>query len=266
MKTRVSKKAVGVFVVSLLLLLLLVVMTSNGPAPLQPDSASECALTSVLPTPVPYIDDYLDMPMEELEDVPLTPIRHPQPSNQTPLVSGGGGVPMPWEIAAFTPHLPIYSPNPPTGPHAPYTPPQPGGSSNGACAFGHEGDSVLSGNTTNPIETRTDGDDERRYDAHKEHLYESWVSLKDDAQIVPDTVAALHTNALAQQLAREIDTELARVQAIFRATGSNHRPGDYRKLVDYLIYFEWLSADARTLNKVNIGIGNGNVLVLEREY
>jgi hypothetical protein len=180
---------------------------------------------------------------------------------------------MPWEIAAFTPHLPIYSPNPPTGQLSPFTPPQPGGAapSNLEYCLGHDGDSVLSGNTTHPMETQTDGDDEaqsvekRRYDAHKTHIYESWVLLKKDGLLIEDTAAALHNNELAIRLGEEFDAESARVQAIFRATGSNHRPNDYHRLVSLLTTFEWLSADARTLNKVNIGIGNGNVLVIERE-
>ena len=273
MKTRVSKKAVGVFVVSLLLLLLLVVMTSNDPTPLQSESASVCVLAPIGPTPVPipvYAGE--DMPMEELVESfeyssklpgPIAPVHVIGGSPLINTLSPGLG----WNKI---PNVSTNSPSPITGAHSPFTPAQPGGAAPSpiACAFGHEGDSVLSGNTTTnmssqEVQTETGDDEEkRRYDAHKVHLYESWVSVKDDGHIVPDTVAALHTDELALQLETELDAELDRVQAIFRTTGSNHRPDEYRKLMDYLVSFVWLSEDARTLNKVQITIGSGNLLRL----
>lgn len=261
MKTRVSKKAVGVFVVSLLLLLLLVVMTSNGPASLQSQSDGVCVLTPVGPTPVPLPYQGEEMPMEELvedfgprdtggswSDVPLTPIRHPQPSNQTPLVSGGGGVQVPWDV--HTPPIPTYSQNPPTGPHAPYTPAQPGGPSTGACASGHEGDSVLSGNTTiDPTQSR---------DARL--LLEAWVVVAREGQTTGIWATEGATPHKAEQRKRILD-EIQRVNLVFAETGGAHRPDEFGAILRYLSTFRWHPDDKKFANRVNLK-SNGDYIVM----
>jgi hypothetical protein len=281
MKTKVSKKAIGIFVASAVVLLLVVFMMSEPTRVAMATRASQCRVRpenasistgTDLPFPQPIFGGR-EEPTPPRPPIPSTPnpSNLPNPPNP-PIVIGGGGA-SPWGLNPYLTNLPISTPSPIAGQWSPLATPALGGHPPNpiACQLGHEGESLLSQNETRPMDTQTDDlsvtseiAEERIYHAHKKHLYELWALLKEDGLLIEETVAALHNNELAIQLGEEFDAESARVQAIFRATGSNHRPNDYHRLVSLLTNFEWLSADARTLNKVNIGIGNGNVLAIER--
>ena len=305
-KVKVSKKAVGVFVVSLTILLLLVFVTAPAS---KANTSTQCVLT-----PVQSIATGMDTPT----DTPMEPVPFPNVTGMpwdvftpttgggasppivtpvTPAVVSGGG--MPWDIftgPTHIPHLPISSPIP-QGQWSPFVTPQHGGPvhlpSPVACGImgeesalsanitipvlASEDESALSANTTVVYEEHWDERKRGRYEKHIQGLYELWNLLRDDGNIIRKTATLLKTvddgprilgrdvpdgDGLLHQLMQHFYKERARVDAVFQATGGNHRFDDYNSLSHYLINFDWLSPEADELNLLGIDIGPGNLLAL----
>ena len=116
MKTKVSKKAIGIFVASAVVLLLVVFMMSEPTRVAMATRASQCKVrpdTASISTGPDVLLPLFPQPVfGGQEDV--TPPRPPGPSTPMPLnppivIGGGGG--MPWDV--FTsPNLPISTPSP----------------------------------------------------------------------------------------------------------------------------------------------------------
>lgn len=279
MKTKVSKKAIGIFVASAVVLLLVVFMMSEPTRVAMATKASQCKVrpetASISSGPDVLLPLFPQPVFGGQEDV--TPPRPPVPSTPIPpnppiVIGGGGGVPwdveggrMPWDV--FTPNLPISTPSPITGQWSPlatppYKPPIGGHPPNPiACELGHEGESTLSANTT--VEMDTDPPiSKKRYDEDKRRLHRAWDVLRDDAVAIRNTVRLIQDDDdLASQLVKEFFAERRRVDTIFQSTDGNYDPADFSALLFHLDNFKWLPEDADKLNKVKIDMGVGNVIV-----
>lgn len=268
MKTKVSKKAIGIFVASAVVLLLVVFMMSEPTKVAMATRASQCKVRPENAS----ISTGTDVPFPQpvfggREDVtpprpPLPPT--PNPPNPPIVIGGGGG--MPWDV--FTsPNLPISTPSPIAGQWSPlatppYKPPIGGHPPNPiACELGHEGESTLSANTT--VEMDTDPPiSKKRYDEDKRRLYRAWDVLRDDAVAIRNTVRLdQDDDDLANQLVNEFFAERRRVDTIFQSTDGNYDPADFSALLFHLDNFKWLPKDADKLNKVRVDMGVGNVIV-----
>jgi hypothetical protein len=290
MKTKVSKKAIGIFVASqaAVVLLLVVFMMSEPTRVAMATRASQCKVrpenASIATGPDVLFPLFPQPVFGGREDV--TPPRPPVPStpnhpNPPIVIGGGGGSPwdvgggrMPWDHL-FTPNLPISTPSPIAGQWSPlatppYKPPTGGRLPDViACELGHEGESILSANTTVDLDAIPEEMAmnaqlaKRRYDEQKKYLYNAWHSHRDYATSLRAQVYVLNDDhEQAEQLVREFFAERERVDKIFEATDGNFDPADYNKLIFHLNNFSWLpTSDADELGKVKIDMGVGNVIV-----
>lgn len=273
MKTKVSKKAIGIFVASAVVLLLVVFMMSEPTRVAMATRASQCKVRPETAS----ISTGTDVPFPQpvfggREDV--TPPRPPVPPTPNPpnppIVIGGGGA-SPWGLNPYLTPLPISTQSPIAGQWSPlatppYKPPIGGHPPNPiACELGHEGESTLSANTT--VEMDTDPPiAKKRYDEDKRRLYRAWDFLRDNAVGVSQGIRSTvlldqDDDDLATRLVNEFFEERRRVDTIFELTDGNYDPADFSALLFHLDNFKWLPKDADKLNKVRIDMGVGNVIV-----
>ena len=267
-KVKVSKKAVGVFVVSLTILLLLVFVTAPAS---KANTSTQCVLT-----PVQSIATGMDTPT----DTPMEPVPFPNVTGMpwdvftpttgggasppivapvTPAVVSGGG--MPWDIftgQTHNPHLPVSSPIP-QGQYSPFVTPQHGGPvhlpSPVACGIMGE-ESALSANITIPVPETDDMEEEDEDEwGRSAQILKVWATVRRTGVTVGSELISMRGDDWTQKynLSKEIDAEISRVGRIMQATNGMVARGQYENVFNYLNDFRWMIGD--TVQRIRLEVG-----------
>jgi hypothetical protein len=251
MKTKVSKKAIGIFVASAVVLLLVAFMMSEPTRVAMATRASQC---KVKPENV-SISAGTDVPFPQpifggREDItpprpPLPPT--PNPPNPPVVIGGGGGYP--WDVLT-SPNLPISTPSPIGGQWSPLATPALGGHPPNpiACQLGHEGESFLSQSETRPMDTQTDdvmdADDGEAAWARAAEVLKVWaVVRRKGTQLLLDPEIKAMGNVRGQPgwaIVQEVDAETRRINTVMSATNGSADPDDLPEIINYLNNFKWV--------------------------
>ena len=277
-KVKVSKKAVGVFVVSLTILLLLVFVTAPAS---KASMSTQCAIT-----PVQSIATGTDTPT----DTPMDPVPFPNLTGMpwgvftpttgggasppigtpvTPAVVSGGG--MPWGYAGPThiPHLPVSSPIP-QGQWSPFVTPQNGGPAPSPVACDIMGEeSALSANITIPVPETDDMEEEDEDEegdistaTQAENILALWTRLRQQGLMAQDPLYRLGADGRAT--IRLMDAEINRVARIMAQTTGYTSKSDYSDIYNYLSEFQWDLTLEEGFRPVQLELGDDDLIVMAR--
>ena len=299
-KVKVSKKAVGVFVVSLTILLLLVFVTAPAS---KASMSTQCAITPVQSiatgTDTPTNTPMDPVPFPNLTGMPwgvftpttgggasppigtpgmpwgvFTPTTGggaspPIGTPVTPAVVSGGG--MPWGYAGPThiPHLPVSSPIP-QGQWSPFVTPQNGGPAPSPVACDIMGEeSALSANITIPVPETDDMEEEDEDEegdistaTQAENILALWTRLRQQGLMAQDPLYRLGADGRAT--IRLMDAEINRVARIMAQTTGYTSKSDYSDIYNYLSEFQWDLTLEEGFRPVQLELGDDDLIVMAR--